>query len=328
MPFSKSLVVRTKHEVAIGYKDLGEADDTALVQPVTDTPNQDPNQIVDPNQSPPPLLKTPAVDGATPIVNDGTPPVVDDGTVDSGTQANFLLMNQAKSKTKTGRSHIMMTCGGCARTIENTESWTDLLVQSGVQTKTKNIRYLYALRGPDDCSSFPEFNVPVVAKSIFDLLSQNTATQLVVIPHSSGGGTCGLVLTAIAALDTNKVLLNQVTLLSLDAGVHLEIVIKSKYPNFYHANGFIGYYAQDSIKPKVKSQLSDGATQIENAGGLKKQIEGANACGANGWCEHFAVFCTNPSKWDFDTLKIGTVCPDIQDPSTYVTSFINDIPFD
>jgi len=325
-PFSAS-AVESKNAIAIGYKDLGAGDETPPPQSDSQTPQTDP--IVDPSQPQPQL----------PVVQDPIQPS-NDGTgsgVGSGSEADsVLLATKTKTKTKASRSHIMLTCGGCMRTIECTELWTDLLIQSRIDTKTKNIRHLYALRGPDKCSgSFPEYNVPLVAQSIFDKLIADKATQLVVIPHSSGGGTCGKVMRAINGLDKEKQLDHQVTLLSLDAGSDSPIALKKIAPNFFREDGFFGYLAKDNEKPTVLSHLSDEAHAIATAGGKEKTIEGASGCVNDDkvpdhtWCEHFAVFCKDPPHVPWGQLVTGVDCPKVVDgaATNLESSFLDDIPF-
>jgi len=221
------------------------------------------------------------------------------------------------------RIHIMMTCGGCYRTLHNTETWTDLLIQSHLQTKTKNIRHLYALRGPNNCLKFPEFNFEPLAEAIFNTMTANQAVQLISIPHSSGGGVCGLVLDALHKLDKDEsVLKNRVTLLSLDAGV--EFVLPLIKHHIFHDKGFIGFYAVDSITNK-ESFNSPIAQEIKDSGGEAKEIKGPTGCNDKK-CEHFAFFCHKPPPVDFNVLVLGDNCPKGLDDLE--SSYLDFIPFD
>jgi len=328
MPFSKS-VGSSKNVIAIGYKDLGAEDTQTQTQTQTQTSSPDPT--VDTSLSQPQSVQSDPIQTPSSNVNDGTT----GSGLGSGSEADadsVLLATKTKTKTKSGRSHIMLTCGGCKRTIECTELWTDLLIQSRIDKTTKNIRYLYALRGPDECTGdFAEYNYKLIAQSIFDLLTQDKATQLVAIPHSSGGSTCGKVLWAINALDKAKVLKDQVTLLNLDAGADSFIALKGLSPNFFRSDGFFGYFAKDSDKPSLLSHNYGEADSIQTAHGTKREIDGASDCSTATlikpvWCEHFALFCKKPPPYAWDKLVTGVDCPKA-DGSDLESSFLDDIPF-
>jgi len=220
-------------------------------------------------------------------------------------------------------NHIMMTCGGCARTLPNTESWTDLLVQSHVETKTKNVRYLYALKGPAQCSEYPEFDFEPVADAIFAILTQDNTAQLVSIPHSSGGASCGSVLRALHERDSDgTVLLGRVTHLSLDAGASLVLSLRSK--GIFHEHGLWGFYAVDSVTGATSFNFRI-AHRIKSEGGEEEEIKNDNGCD-NPHCEHFAFFCHKPPHVEWETLVLGGDCP--KDLNDLESSYLDKIPFE
>jgi hypothetical protein len=205
--------------------------------------------------------------------------------------------------------HIMVTCGGFARSLARTEAWTDLLIESHAETKTRGFRYLFAIKGPHSVGySQGELRTSGVAQRILSLMQTDPEGQLVVISHSSGGFVCGDFLRqlrrdAAAAVTSPAPLVTEgrVSYLVLDGATTSVASLNSLH--FFRAGGLFGVNAHDNTPGRRNTRSANWgiAATVAAAGGTSLTVEVTTNCpdrrdgGAGGiYCVHNALLCKRP----------------------------------
>jgi hypothetical protein len=225
--------------------------------------------------------------------------------------------------------HIMLTCGGFHRSLERTEAWTELLMESHITTKTRDFRYLFAVKGPkDSLYNARELKTTLVASHILTLMEQDTSSQLLVLAHSSGGFVCGDFLKALSdeakkrASGNPLVTADRVTYFLLDGGApHIAGLAKA---NFFRTDGLIGVNAQDTNTHKQSANFGIADIVGKMVGGRAHTVMVTSNCpnqvdgGKTGtFCVHNALLCLQP--------KGNSGCP--HSVAELESSYLELIPF-
>jgi len=222
------------------------------------------------------------------------------------------------------------------RELQYTELWADLLMQSHQLDKTKNFRYLVAVRGPADCDyGTRELQNPLLVERVLTIMD-DTEAQLLVIPHSSGGFVCADFLHFLVDADTTHKVNTRVNYFNLDAGksysgFSVGSLASRPAPFFFNPLGLWGFGAEDTKTHK-----------LSHNNGIVEAVKGWPR--GDGWiypvttkcafpdhspgrepryCVHFGLLCTNPGP--SDPPLSGAGCPtSLQDLES---RFLEKIPF-